>query len=89
MAELEATVSAREMIAWSDYYDLEPWGAMRDNIHAGIVASMLFNVNRGRAEKPRTFNDFLLITNEEEIKQTKTQQFVVALRAMAKPKKSK
>lgn len=59
---------------------------MRDNLHTGIIAALLFNVNRGQSQEPRQPQDFM-ITDGESVKQTKTQKFVAALRAMAKPKK--
>lgn len=70
---------------WAEYWTLEPWGAMRDNLHTGIVASLLYNVNRGNAE-PRQPQDFM-ITDGESVKETKMQKFLANLRAMAKPKK--
>lgn len=72
---------------WAEYWTLEPWGAMRDNLHTGIVASLLYNVNRGSAE-PRQPQDFM-ITDADSKKETALQQFVARLRAVAKPKKRK
>lgn len=86
VAELGQTVSAREMQDWAEYWTLEPWGAMRDNLHTGIMASLLFNANRGQGQEPRQPQDFM-ITDGESAKETKMQKFVANLRAMAKPKK--
>jgi len=86
--ELERTTSAREMQDWSYFYGVEPWGASRDNMHAGIVASTVFNMNRAASEKARSFTDFMLKEHDPEAEgREKTQKFVAALRALAKPKR--
>lgn len=88
MQELETTVSARELADWGAYWSVEPWGAERDNIHAGIVAAMVFNVHRGKDAEPRKFEDFLLrevVPGQENY--AKTINFVAGLRALAKPKR--
>lgn len=71
---------------WAEYWAVEPWGAMRDNLHTGIIASLLFNTHRGQGDKPRHPSDFM-ITDGESAKQAETQKFVARLRALAKPKK--
>lgn len=88
MEELERTTSAREMRDWSMYYALEPWGSARDNMHAGIVSSTVFNMLRSKDQEPRQFVDFMLKESDPAAEsRAKTQKFVAALRAMAKPKR--
>lgn len=71
---------------WAEYWTLEPWGAMRDNLHTGIMASLLFNAHRGQGQEPRQPQDFM-ITDADSKKEVALQQFVARLRAVAKPKK--
>lgn len=57
-------------------------------MHAGIVAAMVFNVNRGKGIEPRKFEDFMLrevVPGQENY--AKTISFVAGLRALAKPKR--
>lgn len=78
------------MLDWSYYSQIEPWGAERDNMHAGIIAAMVFNMNRARSEDPRSFRDFMLRESDPEAESlAKTQKFVAGLRALAKPRKVK
>jgi len=51
-------LSLRELAEWTAYYGLEPFGAARDNLHAGIVAATAANIMGAKA-KP---GDFMLET---------------------------
>lgn len=44
------------------YYHVEPFGAERDNMHAGIVAATIANANRNpkKQRKAFSFADFIL-----------------------------
>lgn len=66
VAELLTRISSREMSEWIAYYGIEPWGAERDNLHAGIVASTTANLWRGEADEPLKASDFMLRFEEEE-----------------------
>lgn len=88
MEELEQTTSAREMRDWSYFYSVEPWGAERDNMHAGIITAMVFNTSRSRDTDARSYTDFMLRESDPHAEGlAKTQKFVAALRALAKPKR--
>lgn len=43
------------------YYSLEPWGPERADLNAGIIASMIANVNRDSKRRPEPFTaaDFM------------------------------
>ena len=72
VGELLNRISSRELSEWMAYYMLEPFGAERDNLHAGLVAAMVHNVNRdpkrGKAADPKDF--MLEFGIEEEEPQT-------------------
>lgn len=55
---------ARELDDWIRYYQVEPWGAYRDNLHAGIIASVM--VNRGRRGKKLSPADFVLKSRDDK-----------------------
>ncbi len=48
------------------FYELEPFGDARADLRAGIIASTLANVNRGKETKAFTPQDFMLFTDEIE-----------------------
>lgn len=41
-------MSAAEFTDWLAYYQLEPWGAWRDNWHAAQIAKLVYDANRGK-----------------------------------------
>ena len=49
------------------YYELEPFGQFRDNLHAGIVATSVWQSNMNPEDRHRvSAYDFLLDTEERE-----------------------
>lgn len=52
-------MSASEFVGWMDYYDQEPFGAMRDNWHAAQLAALTYNAHRGRGSVPKSTRDFM------------------------------
>lgn len=78
-------MSSAEFVEWMAYYELEPFGQYRDNLHAGQVASLIFNSNRRKHTPPLHPTDFVL--KDKETKQEEdTGEFMTGLRALAKPK---
>jgi len=62
-------LSARQWAEWEAYALLEPFGPGQDNWRAGMVASVIANVNRGkgaRAFKPDDFMQRLPLTPKEQ-----------------------
>lgn len=60
MAELERGLSSTELVEWQGYWLLEPWGAIRDDLHAARIESLLFNVHRGKSQQAAKPADFML-----------------------------
>lgn len=53
-------ISWRQLKLWMEYAELEPFGEERADLRAGIVASMIANVNRDpRKGKPFQPSDFM------------------------------
>ena len=48
-----------EMAYWKAYYQLEPFGADRDNFHSAQIAALIFNVNRGKTQKAVGVEQFM------------------------------
>ena len=47
------------MVEWMAYCNIDPFGGERLDLHAGIVASTIANVNRKKSAKPYTARDFM------------------------------
>jgi hypothetical protein len=71
-------MGASELREWMAFYQMEPWGPGRDNIHAGIIASVIANVFGGKAK----WQDFML-TSQEDHRKAKSQGFLAWLKAVA------
>jgi hypothetical protein len=58
---LEDALSERQLMEWSMFYELEPWGSEIDFLRTGIVASTIVNVspNRKAGAKPSSPLDFV------------------------------
>lgn len=59
VAEMLSRISSRELSEWLAYSQIEPFGEERADLRAGIVASTVFNVNRGKGQKARTPQEFM------------------------------
>ena len=64
--ELLARVDSRELSEWMAYYQLDPFGNVREDLHAGIVASTIANVNRGKNDKAFQPSDFMPFMEKPE-----------------------
>ncbi len=60
MRQLLSELDSRELSEWMAYETVEPFGAVRDNLHAGVVAATVANVNRAKGDKTFSPDDFLL-----------------------------
>ena len=59
VAELKERMTHAEFIRWIAYSRMEPWGYDMDNWRAGLIASTMANVNRGRKGKSYKPSDFM------------------------------
>ena len=55
IAELQERVSSRDFAEYWAAFQLDPWGAEREDLRAGIVASTIANANRDPKKRPRPF----------------------------------
>lgn len=65
------------------YYELEPFGATRDNMHSAQIVSLLYNVNKRKGAPPKESSDFLF-KDEYTRRQDDTGDFMAGLRSLAK-----
>ena len=55
-------MGAYTLAEWMAYYEAEPWGEDRADLRAGIIASTLANIHRGRDGHVFTPVDFMPYT---------------------------
>lgn len=48
-------MSHAEFVEWLAFYQSEPFGGVRDDIHAALIVTMLANVNRNPKKKKTPF----------------------------------
>jgi hypothetical protein len=90
-SELENTLTSDEFVHYLALFRIEPFGPWRDNWHSAQIASLIYNVNRGKKTKPIGPDAFMWkpakTKKEIEAQQEKqTKEFMAALSAMATPK---
>ena len=52
-------MTSAQLAEWMAFAQLEPWGEERADLRAGIVASTVANVNRGKGQKVLTPQHFM------------------------------
>jgi hypothetical protein len=85
VAELNVRMSAREFSQWMDYFRSEPFGPVRDNLHAGQITATFYNANRGKGRPALSASDFLLMSSEGRMERN-SRRAVSVFKALAKPK---
>jgi hypothetical protein len=63
--ELLTRMDSLEFSEWMAYYGIEPFGQERDNLHAGIVAKAIYDVNQD-PKKRRDISPADFIAREKE-----------------------
>jgi len=58
--ELLESMSSEELSMWMAYEVIEPFGETRADIRAGIIASTIANVNRGKSQTAFSPEDFMV-----------------------------
>ena len=81
MAELLEGITARELTEWMAYARLEPFGELRADLRAGIVAATTANVHRGRRQRPLKPEDFMPYAKAERARQRNHKSLSARLRA--------
>jgi len=59
VAELQTSISSREFTEWIAFYNLDPFGAEREDLRAALVAATIANTTRGDAQDPYTTEQFM------------------------------
>lgn len=54
----------RELLRWHRYWEAEPWGPYRDNLHAAMIVTELLKPHLKKGVK-LNLSDYLLVSAEE------------------------
>lgn len=77
--QLLASMSSRELTEWQMFYHIEPFGGERADLQAGIVASTIANVNRGKGSKVFSPADFMPFAEKPRKKKQTEAEIEAAL----------
>ncbi|MCH8081005.1 MAG: DUF4035 domain-containing protein [Proteobacteria bacterium] len=58
MRELQQRIDSCEFTDWIAYNRIDPFGNERADLHAAMIVSMLYNINRGKHEA-KSPSDFM------------------------------
>jgi len=59
VSQAQGVINAREFAEWMAYDSLDPIGSTRSDLRAGIIASTIANVNRGKNGQSFKPDDFM------------------------------
>ena len=85
-------IDSRDITDYIAYYQIEPFGTEQDFLQAGIVASTVANVNRGKNTQPFKPQDFVPSSFKAKIvkkQSAEDMKFIFGQMAVKKPKKEK
>jgi len=62
VSEIEHGMDYTEFMEWCEFYSIEPFGEIRDDLRAGVVASAVVNVQLQKKDrsKAKSAGDFIL-----------------------------
>ena len=55
---MQARIDSREFTDWIAYSRIDPFGNERADLHAAMIVSILYNINRGK-HKAKSPSDFM------------------------------
>lgn len=88
--QLKKEIDSKELTDWKAYYQIEPFGVEQDYIQAGIISSVIANVNRGKNSTPYKPSDFVPSSFKAQIQKKQSVEdikFMFQQMAKKKPKK--
>ena len=88
LAQLEQTMGSSELGLWKAFYDLEPFGAPRDNWNVAVLCALTANINRDKNGKTLKPDDFMFVAPEIR-KRTQGLEFLAFMEARATAKNGK
>jgi len=68
VGEMLQRMSSAEYAGWMAYCRIEPLGEYRADLRSGVVASTVFNMNRGKNVAARSPGDFMPVQQDKQRK---------------------
>lgn len=82
--QLLKEVDSAELTEWRAYYRIEPFGTEQDYLQAGIISSVIANVNKSKSTSPFNPYDFVPSSFKARIARKQSpEDMIKAFEAMA------
>lgn len=78
--ELLAKVDSRELAEWMAYYTLDPFGSVRTDLNAGVIAATVANAHKGKSGRPFQPADFMPFVEKEEQTEDEMKAILISMR---------
>lgn len=75
-SELREAGTSQDLTDLMAYWQIEPWGAWRDNWHAAQIAALLYNTYRAKKSEPMPLREFMY--RDEETKRDDAKRSLAA-----------
>lgn len=72
-------MDSAEITEWRAYFRLEPFGSEQDFLQAGIISSVVANVNKGKNTKPFEPYDFIPSSFKAKFSKKQTPEDMLAV----------
>lgn len=83
-------IDSQDITEYKAYYQIEPFGSEQDFLQAGIISSVIANVNRSKNSQPFKASDFIPSSFKAKIpkkQSAKDMKYIFEQMAIKKPKK--
>lgn len=82
---MKGSLSQRAYLKWQKFWAIEPWGDVRANLHAALIAREV-KLGRVKAGTRVKLDDFMLVDPVARARENK-QGFLALMRLIGKPQK--
>jgi hypothetical protein len=83
VGEMRATLPWDEYCSWLAYWQVEPWGPWRDNVHAAIIAREVTRANPRLRRGAKLDLASYMVIDPEQRQRAANERVVSMLQAMA------
>lgn len=77
--QLLREIDSAELTEWYAYFKLEPFGSEADFLQAGIISSVVANVNKGKNTKPFEPYDFVPSSFKAKLSKKQSPEDILAV----------
>jgi hypothetical protein len=81
---MKASMSQRQYLGWQRYFEVEPWGPWRDNLHAAVIAREVRRTMQTKRGSKISLDQFMLKTSGERAVEAE-KKVIATLGAIAVP----